>query len=275
MNCGIFRLVKLRQSALLTFAGLASIATTFLFIPALRAQDQPPNLPSFEVTSVKPDTFVPGPGHGRVLELSCANGRFVSRNASVWYVIKWAWNIVGNNDALVGYPDWTKGSGYVIEARAAAPVPEEQCRLMLRSLMADRFHLRVHEESRLIDAFDLVISKSGPKIKQVTDSSAPINGPGFTISGEKIQMLDPRVKGWTMHELADALAVAQLGRKVFDRTGLEGIYRIEMRFSRPDDFGVDPDVATALREQLGLELRPAKEPLGVVVVDHIERPSQN
>src|ERR1039458_7592644 len=69
MNCGIFRLVKLRQSALLTFAGLASIATTFLFIPALRAQDQPPNLPSFEVTSVKPDTFVPGPGHGRVLEL--------------------------------------------------------------------------------------------------------------------------------------------------------------------------------------------------------------
>ena len=66
-----------------------------------------------------------------------------------------------------------------------------------------------------------------------------------------------------------------LGRKVFDRTGLEGIYRIEMRSSRPDDFGVDPDVATALREQLGLELRAAKEPLDVVVVDHIERPSQN
>jgi uncharacterized protein (TIGR03435 family) len=56
---------------------------------------------------------------------------------------------------------------------------------------------------------------------------------------------------------------------------LEGIYRIEMRFSRLDGSGDDPDVATALREQLGLQLRSVKEPLDVVVVDSIERPSQN
>ena len=256
--------------------GRASLVVTFVFAPGLRAQDQSPGLPAFEVTSVKPDTFVPGPGHyGRVVEVNCSNGRFVSRNASVWYLIKWAWNIVGDNERLIGFPGWTSGSIYEIEAKAAAPVSEEQCRLMARALLADRFHFRAHEEKRLIDAYDLVIAKGGPKIKRATDPDAPVNGPGFTIGGESMQMLDPHLKGWTMDQLAHALAVAQLGRKVFDRTGLEGIYRIEIRFSRLDRSGDDPDVATALRVQLGLELRSAKEALDVVVVDHIERPTQN
>ena len=274
MNCDTFRLVKPMRSAAFTWAGRASLVATFVFVPALWAQDQSPGLPVFEVTSVKPDTFVPAPGHGRVPEVSCSNGRFVS-NASVWRLIAWAWNIGEDNERLVGYPEWTKNSFYLVEAKAAAPVGEEQCRLMVRTLLADRFHLRAHEEKRLIDAFDLVIAKGGPKIKRVTDPDAPVNGPGFTIGGASIQMLDPRLKGWTMDQLAHALAVAQLGRKVLDRTGLEGIYRIEMRFSRLDGSGDDPDVATALHEQLGLQLRGAKEPLDVVIIDYIERPSQN
>ncbi len=210
--------------------------------------------------------------------MSCSNGRFVSRNATVWYLIKWAWNIVADNDRLVGSPDWAGAGGayYVVEAKAAAPVGEDQCRLMVKALLADRFHLRTHEEKRMIDAFDLVIAKGGPKIKRVTDPDAPVNGPGFTMGGEPMQMLDPKAKGWTMEQLAYMLAVAQLGRKVFDRTGLEGIYRIDLRFRiRGDDSGEGSDVTTALREQLGLELRSAKEPLDVVVVDHIERPSPN
>jgi len=236
-----------------------------------------PGLPAFEVASIKPDTFVPGIGHGRVLEVNCSNGRFVSRNASVWYLIKWAWNIVEDNERLIGAPAWTLHGGtyYVIEAKAAAPVGEDQCRLMVRSLLADRFQLRAHEEKRMIDAFDLVIAKGGPKIKPVTDPNALVNGPGFNIGGESIQMLDPKLKGWTMDQLAHALAVAQLGGKVFDRTGLEGIYRIELSFRRADLSGEGPDVTVALRDQLGLELRRAREPLDVVVVDHIERPSPN
>jgi uncharacterized protein (TIGR03435 family) len=262
-----------------SWAGLTSLVATFVFVQALRAQDQSPALPAFEVASVKPDTFVSSPGHGRVLELNCSNGRFVSRNASVWYLIKWGWNIVGDNDRLVGSPDWTKlgNEYYVVEAKAAAPVSEERCRLMVRTLLADRFHLRVHEEKRLIDAFDLVIAKNGPKVKRVTDPDAPVNGPGFTVGGETFQMFDAKAKGWTMGQLAYSLGAVftGLGRKVFDRTGLEGIYRIDLSFRRPDDSGEGADVRTALREQLGLELRTAKEPLDVVVVDHVERPSQN
>lgn len=240
-------------------------------------QEAAPGMPAFEVVSVKPDTFVPSMGHGRVLEVSCSNGRFVSRNASVWYLIKWAWNIAGDNDRLVGYPDWTtpRGDLYLIEAKAAGPVSEETCRLMVRALLADRFQLRAHEEKRVIDALDLVVAKSGPRIKRVTDPDAPVNGPGFVINGQAIQMLDPKLKGWTMDQLAYALSVAQLGRKVFNRTGLEGIYRIELRFGRLGDSGEDPDVAAALRIQLGLELRRAAEPLDVVVVDHVDRPTKN
>ena len=199
--------------------------------PAQKAaiEAAPPAAPSFEVASIKPDTFVPSPGHGRVLEVSCSNGRFVSRNASVWYLIKWGWDIVGDNDRLVGSPDWTTSGGseyYVIEAKAAAPVSEDQCRLMVRELLADRFHLRMHEETRIIDAFDLVIAKGGPKIKRVTDPDAPVNGPGFNVGGESLQMLNPKAKGWTMEQLAYLLGgrLTGLGRKVFDRTlsGLKG-----------------------------------------------------
>jgi uncharacterized protein (TIGR03435 family) len=93
--------------------------------PALRAQDQPSGW--------------------------CSNDRLVSRNAFVWYPIKRGWNIVGDNERVVGYPDWTKDSFYPIEAKAAAPVDEEQCRTMTRVLPADRLHLRAHEEKRLID----------------------------------------------------------------------------------------------------------------------------
>jgi uncharacterized protein (TIGR03435 family) len=145
---------------------------------------------------------------------------------------------------------------------------------MVRALLADRFQLHAHEEKRVIDALDLVIAKGGPRIKRVTDPDAPINGPGFVIDGQTIQMQDPKLKGWTMDQLASGLAVAQLGRKVFNRTGLEGIYRIELRFGRLGDSGEDPDVASALRNQLGLELRRAAEPLDVVVVDHIGRPTR-
>jgi uncharacterized protein (TIGR03435 family) len=147
---------------------------------------------------------------------------------------------------------------------------------MMQSLLAERFQLRVHEEKRMTDVFDLVVAKDGPKIKRVTEPDAPVNGPGFTISGERIQMLNPSAKGWTMEQLAYLLRVAQLDRKVVDRTGLEGIYRIDLRFHRWDDaYGEGPDVHTALREQLGLELKRAREPIDVIVVDHIERPSPN
>ncbi len=90
-------------------------------------------------------------------------------------------------------------------------------------------------------------------------------------------MLLCRLRGWpTMDELASMLVIARLGKKVFNRTGLDGIYRIDMSFrQRDDESGTGPDVTTALHEQLGLELRSAKEPLDVVVVDHIERPSPN
>ncbi len=271
--------MKLTQTAAVSWAGLACLVAKFVFVPALEAQDQSPALPSFEVASVKPDDFVFA-GQGRHVEVTCSNGRFVSRNASVWYVIKWAWNIVGDNDRIVGYPDWTKDPGaiYAIEAKAAAPVSEEQCRRMVRALLTDRFNLRAHEEKRLIDALDLVVAQGGPKIKRVTDpDNAPVNGPGFTVGGETFQMFDPKLKGWTMEQLALALSpMTGLGRRVFDRTGLEGIYRIDLRFRRRDDDpGEGTDVTTALREQLGLELRNAREPLDVVVVDHIERPSQN
>lgn len=256
---------------------------TLMIASVIRAQDNPSSWPSFDVASIRLDDSV-APGHLRVLHVSCAHDTFVARDVSVWYLIKWAWNITADNDRLVGYPAWTTPGGvgenneYNIEAKGAAPVSEERCRLMIRALLTDRFQLRAHEEKRLIDAFDLVIAKGGPKISKVTDPNAPINGPGFNVGGQKMQIMDPKLQGWTMDQVATALGfpMARLGRKVFNRTGLDGIYRIDLSFRRPADTeGAGPDVTTALREQLGLALKTAKEPLDVVVVDHVERPTPN
>ncbi len=174
-------------------AGIAALAATIIGgivnIPAIRAQSP---IPTFEVASIKPDDFVLSPGHPRTGEhLNCINGRFESRGIPVWYLIKWAWSIEKDNDRIVGFPDWITGAIYQIEASAGnttseLPVSEGQCRLMLRTLLSDRFVLHAHEETRPLDAFDLIVAKGGPKIHRVTDpDNAPVNGPGFTINGQR------------------------------------------------------------------------------------------
>jgi uncharacterized protein (TIGR03435 family) len=165
-------------------SNLALVVLAGMMVQVAYAEEDAATLPAFEVASIKPDS-VP-PGVGRFVRVECPNGRFSSRDASVWYLIKWAWNVVSDNDRVAGHPDWTGRTNYEIDAKSATPVSEDQCRLMLRSLLIDRFQLRAHEERRTLDALDLVIAKGGPKIERVTDPDAPANGPGLTISGESI-----------------------------------------------------------------------------------------
>jgi uncharacterized protein (TIGR03435 family) len=233
-------------------------------------------MPAFEVTSVKP--VIPGaPGHGMSAEFGCAHGNFVS-NYNMLSLLAGAWNSDLEKYRIFGTPAWTSMSNnnYLVEARAGSPVSEDECRLMVRILLADRFHISVHHEERTLDAYALVVAPHGPKMKQVTDPEAPANGTGFTIDGLPNWVFDSALKGWTMAQLAHGLFMARLELPIVDRTGLEGIYRINLSFhvrGTPGDGS--PDVTTALREQMGLQLVRRKEVIDVIFVDHCEPPDPN
>ncbi len=152
---------------------------------------------------------------------------------------------------------------------------DEQYRERVRSLLEDRFHLNVHRETKESSVYDLVAGKNGPTLRetQATNDSTTSSSPGRT-SGI----------GATIGMLAASLA-SITGRPVVDKTGLTGKYDYELEWTpepdtlRPDSPEPGPAggiaIFTALQEKLGLKLESAKGPVDTVVIDRIERPSDN
>ena len=223
----------------------------------------------FEVTSVKLhkdasasyDPFV--------------KGRRVSAVAkSLIGLISYAFDV--RYDQVSGGPDWASSDYYDIEAKAAegeGTLSIDQSREMMRSLLADRFRLRVHEETQDAPVYTLVVAKNGPKMKQVPSDTQGGSITRETDKGIRIET----VKG-TMANLARQLS-ATAGRPVIDKTGLSGYYAFTLvwfpanRIPAPD---VDaPSMVAALREQLGLWLESSKGPTKKVIVDHVQRLSEN
>ena len=138
----------------------------------------------------------------------------------------------------------------------------------MRQILEDRFALKYHIEKRELPLYDLVIAKHGPKIKESTPGGNFTNG----MSPGKLSM-----HAYPMSALAASLSGA-VGRLIIDKTGLTGQYDIDLTWAWRDDPGsgdTGPSIFTAIQEQLGLKLEPAKAPIDVVVIDHIERPSEN
>ncbi len=202
-------------------------AVLFLLLPAaVFAQ-------TFDVTSVKPG----GPRDpSRRGELECTpGGRFVSRGNLLIQPIMFAWNVPGIQ--VSGMPGWalygSSNAYFEIEARSGAPVTLDQCRLMVQALLADRFQLKVHHETKEISVYALVVATGGPKLKEA-DASKP--GPGARMNGRPMRIAPDgkeTLLGWTTAYLADALTLTtqQLDRRpVVDRTGLKSIYEFNLQF---------------------------------------------
>jgi len=139
-------------------------------------------------------------------------------------------------------------------------------RAMLRSMLADRFHLQTHVEKRELPIYSLVVAKSGLKMKV----AAPDEGSGSSTGNTKMKFTNVPI------EIIARTLSSQLDRVVLDETGLTGQYDGEMNFSpegQPDaEF---PSIFTALNEQLGLRLESKKAPVDVLVVDKVERAGEN
>jgi uncharacterized protein (TIGR03435 family) len=221
---------------------------------------------TFEAASVKVNKSGRNPGStGR------SGGQLVFENTSLRECIAIAYGISVDRDYAISGPVWISSERYDIVAKVPAETPREQVLLMLRALLADRFHLRLHRESREMRVYLLTVAGTGAKLKAV-----PARDGGFTFGPGHIS-----VRAESMNDLADRLSrpMFGLGAPVMNSTGLDGVFDFTLDWT-PDTVQADatpgPSLLTALQEQLGLKLEPSKSKVEVLVIDHAERiPTEN
>jgi uncharacterized protein (TIGR03435 family) len=233
---------------------------------ALAQTRSPEKRAEFEVASIKPTAtrdgsftvnFPPG-------------GRFSGRNLTVHNLLRISYEL--ENYEISGGPDWMNSAGFDIEARAAestGELPREQVRKMIQTLLADRFHLDLHRETRQLPIYALVVGKTGPRL-QSADSSAEPN--------QSQKMGRVVTQKMSMTGLASILTF-DLKRPVRDQTGLKGDFAFTLEWTpglRESDDGPSsrPSLFAAVQE-LGLKLESTKGPIQVLVIDRVEKPSEN
>ena len=273
-------------------------------------QAQPATKLEFEVASIKPS---PPPAPGMAILVGCRGGPgssdpalYTCQNISLSNLVTMAYRIAYYE---LSAPDWATVTRFDLRAKMPEDTTKEQLALMMQSLLADRFKLAVHRESREIQRYELTVAKNGPKFKEAAapapaDSAAiapgppkldkegyPVIGPrgGMAIMYDKARLYQPEM---TMTMLAGQLS-AQMRGPVVDATGLTGKYEISLYWSAGDSLrtaaptpgggptpvdtvSTGPDLKQALQEQLGLRVESKKGPVEFVIVDHAEKtPTEN
>jgi uncharacterized protein (TIGR03435 family) len=253
--------------------------------------------PAFDVVSVKENTSVTdrgGPGS--------TPGRFRVTNSPLRFILLDAFHVMDHQ--LIGAPEWTESVRYDITATYPANVArsEDDTRAMLRALLADRFGLRIHRETRELPIYSLVMARKdgalGPQLvrssidcEQWLADKRPQMGAGTASpvapGGKRPVCMILTTRRFitagtrTMSDLLGPLQ-AMTGRPVVDRTGLTGAFDFDLQWTSgplsapggnaasPDD---GPSIFVALQEQLGLRLESGRAPFEVVVVDAVRRPT--
>jgi uncharacterized protein (TIGR03435 family) len=242
---------------------------------------QQPGL-SFEVASVKPTPAARRGFDFGTYFRSLPGGRFSAENVPLGMLVMKAYKVDGNQivgETLLRFG----GATYDIEAKAddqdprfkaaSAAGPAAQDALlnsMLQTLLADRFKLAVHRETKEISGYALVVAKGGPKLKEPTgtrsgDGSISV-GRG-RLTGQKAPLL----------MLAAHLSKV-LGHPVADESGLDGAFDFNLEWTPEEsqaDLASAPSIFTAVQEQLGLRLEARKERTEILVIDHVEKPDAN
>jgi uncharacterized protein (TIGR03435 family) len=265
-----------------------------LIIGAADAQIEIPSPhPGFDVVSIKQNTSgVTGVRVGPIMI-----GRFNATNITVNHLIQLAYNVP--KFEVLGLPSWTESATFDITAKAEGmdDAKYEQMRPLLQSLLADRFGLLLHRETKEVPIYRLVVAKGGPKLVATHEGSCaafdprnpPPPQPGGALpricGANQTRRNSLQTVGSRLPDLAANLS-GILGRPVVDNTSLAGRFDVYLKFapdnaiaigaqrSQSDDL-FSPSIFVALQEQLGLKLESSKGPIQVLIVDHVERPSDN
>ncbi|HUK30873.1 MAG TPA: M56 and DUF3738 domain-containing protein [Candidatus Acidoferrum sp.] len=304
--------LTLARKAVLALAATVALAIPILAgaigAPSIRAQSQTQNGAAlnfeFEVASIKPTK----PGQVGMSMDSLGTGTvtdtFIATNIPLIAYIREAYGMsFGAEDGRVlGAPAWVNSERYDIEAKIDRSVVDSLNKLnprertiemqqMLQKLLANRFGLAVHRETRDLSVYSLVVAKNGPKLQEAKPEDSARSGMGLRGRG------GPLVgRAVPMPVLAEQLS-ALVNRIVLDKTGLTGKYNFTMQWTPDEGQGPNyikdagstangqpgpgaqdpsgPSIFTALQDQLGLKLESGKGPIEVIVIDHVERPSGN
>jgi bla regulator protein BlaR1 len=276
---GLSRKLLLVLAAITALAGPVAIGV--VNATASRAQSGPAIRPTFEVAWVKPykdDGVGPRNSHTSYgpqgVDLGARPLAFIIGEAYNFPVGR-----VSTPGLLRKGPIWESlTQGYDIVAKADHAVPKEQLRLMLQSLLAYRFKLTLHREAKTGPVYKLVIAKGGPKLEESQEA-----GGGFIFSGSPDGYV---FRNAEMMRLSGFLS-GQVDRTVVDQTGLTGLYNFILKM--PEELRQNPPVKSDGRsldsppsgifadslKQLGLQLIAGTAGVEYLVVDHVERPSDN
>lgn len=242
----------------------------FLFLAAQLAGAQTP-LPSFEVATIKP-AAPSNDGHTHINYPP--DDRFSASNITLLALMQWAYGMPEKQ--ILDGPTWLSSTRFDIQAKSdisdqikslTSDQGSELKRHMVQTLLADRFQLKLHQEIRTLPAYDLVLAKGGAKLQPTKSGDKSIGVSRKYFNGE----------GLTMTSIAEELSKIT-GRVVVDKTGLNGRYDLKLRWTPDEAVAGDtdpPTLFTAIQEELGLRLESAKEPVPVLVIDHVDQPTPN
>jgi bla regulator protein BlaR1 len=311
------------RTALLALAAAAAIAgpvTLGLVNPTRTVAQSPPAgsrpVPLFESVSIRPSVGDGMPG------LLIHPSSFTMTHMPVRSLVDFAYD-VKSRDQLSGVPDWLNTENFDLDAKESDAVSQQlgklsfdeaatRVKLMLQTVLADRFGLKVSYETKILPTYSLVVAAGGSKLTPASEqpllplpppnsheSVVTANAPPPTDPATGLPILPKGFHGMVLgrgrlvataapvRQLADSMS-GNLGHEVLDQTGLTGLYDFTLKWTPiPSELVNDPRVpgnapdpngpalATALEEQLGLRLLPQDRAARVMVIDHVERPAAN
>lgn len=229
--------------------------------------------PAFDVASIRPASERPRS------EIGTSPGSLTIRNKTLLFLLQWAYDMP---PFQISGPDWLNDSHFDVLAKAESGGDDARLRLMLRTLLADRFGVKTHLEQKEMQVYAITLAKGGPKFQESTDEGPPVfdRGGPTTLTAHRV----------TMKDLAEQIS-EPLRRPVIDETGLTGRYEIRIDVSAymqgvsgggdgkgggDGHIDVMSVLFTALQRQLGVKLESKKENVEILVVDHMEKtPTEN
>jgi uncharacterized protein (TIGR03435 family) len=304
-SCGVYyqELMVIAKTLLLIVLGMAVVA-----IPML-SQSPGAARPSFEVASIKPSD----PGQRGSSIMNQPGGRLVIRAVPLRALMTFAYRV--RDFQVSGGPGWVGTDRWDMEARAEEgsitpptglpdPNTPDPMAIRLQSLLEDRFQLKLHRETRDLPIYELSIAKGGSKMKLSEDQTPyqppergapppPPMQPGGAMPRFSMRMGRGNLEGVAMDipNIVQAFS-SQFGRTVVDKTGLKGLYDLKLQWT-PDLAALGgpagpggpeaappidpngPSIFTAIQEQLGLKLDSTKGPVDVLVIDSVQKPTEN
>ncbi len=232
-------------------------------------------LPQFEVASIRPSNpSTPHPSRFAPVPIETSPGRLTARNATLRELIKGAYDL--EDYQVSGGPAWVASARFDVDAKPSGRASDVQLLLMLRALLADRFKLAVHRETKDLAVYALVVAKEGPKFHAMKPGADAVRG--------RLNHFRPP----DLPFLARFLTHLGSDKPVIDETGLTGEFDLDLDMEKigqqaaslnatgpPNPENMFEAAANEIQDELGLKLVATKAPVEILVIDHVEKPSEN